>query len=162
MRYLLSVVFILFTLNSTIAQEKVPELKVKPSKAFFFEAGMPGWASINFDTRFKRSDTGLGMRAGLGLSFFWFDESVALFPLGINYLYGKNKSHYLDVGVGYTFIYQLSEIKQDNPGYGHINIGYRYAPKDRKLFMKAHYSPVFTFYEFLPLYFGVAIGVSVY
>lgn len=53
--------------------------------------------SVNYDTRFKPINNGLGLRLGLGYAI------GATIPLSINYLIGKNnKRSFLELGAGVT------------------------------------------------------------
>ena len=73
------------------------------AKAIFFELGGPGIASINFDTRFAKKEDGIGGRFGFGgisFNFFGDEEGVFLFPLGLNYLIGKDNKNYFELGAG--------------------------------------------------------------
>jgi hypothetical protein len=53
--------------------------------------------SVNYDTRFKPGNKGLGFRGGLGFAF------GGTIPLSINYLIGNNnKRSFLEIGAGFT------------------------------------------------------------
>jgi hypothetical protein len=70
----------------------------------------PGlFLSINYDTRFKPENKGLGLRAGLGIGLLGLT-----IPLSINYLFGNNnKRSFLDIGAGLTlFIPAASDWNQ--------------------------------------------------
>ncbi len=99
-----------------------------PNQSFFAELGGPGVLfSANYDTRFKKSKFGLGMRAGLGFvsyyennytntgngSFSSYSEnrSIVTVPLQLNYLLGKEGSvNALEIGAGVTFLGKESDV----------------------------------------------------
>jgi len=81
----------------------------KAAKSVFFELGGPGLASVNYDMRFNKKEDGLGFRAGLGgftLNDDFYNESttVLFFPVGLNYLIGKDGKNYFEIGGGATFV----------------------------------------------------------
>ncbi|WP_017257377.1 hypothetical protein [Pedobacter arcticus] len=61
--------------------------------------------SINYDTRFKTSNKGLGLRAGVGILF------GAALPVSINYLIGNsNKRSFLELGAGGTVYFKYKSF----------------------------------------------------
>lgn len=98
--------------------------------------------SANYDFRFKKSDKGLGMRAGLGF-FGGSGGGLVTVPVGLNYLIGKAPS-YLEVGLGYTYVSITSE---DNfiEGAGSLlvpSIGYRFQPSNKGFTGRVIISPL--------------------
>ena len=76
-----------------------------PAKAVFFEIGGPGVASLNYDMRFTKSESGIGGRIGFGGFSIGSagERTTAIFiPIGINYLLGKDEKHYFELGGGVT------------------------------------------------------------
>src|SRR5258706_14057847 len=71
------------------------------SQSVFFELGGPGLASFNFDTRFSGKNDGFGGRIGVG-GFSIDGEGIVFFPLGVNYLLGKDGRNYFEIGGGVT------------------------------------------------------------
>ena len=65
--------------------------------------------SVNYDTRFKPQNKGLGLRAGLGGALLGLT-----IPLSVNYLIGNNnKRSFLEIGAGVTlFVYTASDWNQ--------------------------------------------------
>lgn len=59
------------------------------AKSIYFELGGPGLASINFDTRFTKTEKGIGGRIGVG-GFSIDGTGVVFVPVGVNYLLGKD------------------------------------------------------------------------
>src|SRR5688572_17553923 len=74
-------------------------VQAQGTKSVYFELGGPGLASFNFDTRFSGRPDGIGGRVGVG-GFYIADEGVIFFPIGVNYLIGKDNKHYFEVGGG--------------------------------------------------------------
>jgi hypothetical protein len=115
-------------------------------KQFYTELGGPGILfSANMDSRFKAlTRLGWGFRAGFGFTlvdqqtsnYGYRTRSVATFPLGINYLFGKSGSpHMFEVGGGVTILSRKSSILNYNErkeGYflGHFDFMYRRQPPE--------------------------------
>ena len=115
------------------------------NKSVFFELGGNGlFLSANFDSRFTKKENGFGFRAGIGFvpafngDGLIFPQTPAFLtiPIGVNHLLGRGP-HYLESGLGFTYIYTSGTITYDFWGYsedvsgsaiGFIpSIGYRYA-----------------------------------
>lgn len=133
---------------------------VKTSKLVYAELGGPGLISVNYDMRFK-GDKGWGFRAGFG-GFVVDRIGVYGFPLGLNYLIGNNKKHYLEVGAGATPLFStglisFGDIDQKQMVAWHALAGYRLQFKNG-INIRATYSPMFGdgLSEFL--YGGISLG----
>ena len=134
-----------------------------PAKAVFFELGGPGLASINYDMRFTKSETGIGGRVGVGgfsINVNADKTSVIFIPVGLNYLMGKDGRNYFELGGGVTFVNASNNTSNSDFGttFGNVNFGYRLQPKDGGFFFRAAINPVFGKGFFLPYYGGIAFG----
>lgn len=129
------------------------------AKAIYAEIGGPGLASVNFDMRFANTQNGAGFRVGVG-GFSVNSVSVTTVPLGLNYLIGKDKKNYLELGVGFTYLHAKTDLKSDNfnSSYGNLTIGYRLAPAKGGFFFKAELTPIFGNGFFLPYFAGIGLG----
>ncbi|MDB5205784.1 MAG: hypothetical protein JWR72_859 [Flavisolibacter sp.] len=132
------------------------------AKSVFFELGGPGLASMNFDTRFTKSEGGIGGRVGIGY-FNIDDEQLLTIPIGINYLLSKNQRNYFEIGGGITIVnYNSDYIYSDDDTFtgtfGHLNFGYRLQPKEGGFMFRAAITPVFGKGGFIPYYGGVSFG----
>lgn len=127
-----------------------------------FGAGM--LLSANYDMRFQAgSREGMGFRAGVGsgiLLGFW--DATLNFPVGINYVKGKNKSAFI-MGVNLTTSI-LSNGFAGEAGVKAIpslEIGYRFRPITKGLAFQVTYNPTYLpGDEFYPLYGGIGIGYA--
>ncbi len=150
MKKILSLCFFLGLLEFSFAQS---------AKAVFVEAGGPGLASFNFDTRFSGKEAGIGGRIGMG-GFNIDGEGAIFIPLTLNYIIGKDSTNYFELGAGATFV-PSSSATEDGPfknTSGHLNFGYRYQPAKGGFFFRATINPVFGKNFFWPYYGGVSIG----
>lgn len=134
-----------------------------PAKAAYFELGGPGVASINYDMRFTKSESGIGGRVGIGGFSIGTGTSraTAIFiPVGLNYLLGKDGRNYFELGGGATIVSVKDNTTNSDFGstFGHLNFGYRLQPKDGGFFFRAAVNPVFGKGFFLPYYAGIAFG----
>ena len=148
-------VFFLFFLLLSLS-----EIVSAQAKSVYFELGGPGLASVNFDTRFSKTDAGIGGRIGIG-GFSIDGESVVFVPIGVNYLLGKDNKNYFEVGGGVTPV--LTNIKDDigdnfSSTFGHLLFGYRMQPANGGFTFRAFISPVFGSGFFVPYYGGVSFG----
>lgn len=130
------------------------------AKSVYFELGGPGLASINFDSRFTQSESGIGGRIGVG-GFSIDGESVVLVPIGLNYLLGKDSKNYFELGGGVTPV--LTNIDNGNNDnfsstFGNILFGYRMQPQNGGFTFRAFVNPVFGKGFFIPYYGGVSFG----
>jgi len=135
------------------------------AKAAYAEIGGPGLASVNFDTRFTKTEDGLGGRIGIGgFSVGSSGDRVGIItiPVGVNYLIGKDKKNYFEVGAGFTYVGVKSsaDLGSDNfnSSFGNITLGYRLAPEKGGFFFKAEITPVFGRGFFVPYYGGIGFG----
>jgi hypothetical protein len=136
------------------------------AKAAYAEIGGPGLASANFDIRFAKKEDGFGGRVGIG-GFSIGDGagehlSIITVPVGLNYLIGKDKKNYFEVGVGFTYVGAKSkdQFASDNfhSSFGNITLGYRLAPERGGFFFKAEITPVFGDGFFIPYFAGIGFG----
>jgi hypothetical protein len=139
------------------------------AKAVFFEIGGPGLASINYDMRFTKSESGFGGRIGIGgysLTISSSDNirsSAIFFPVGINYIMGKDERNYFEIGAGITPVIISSSGDGRNSDnfsstFGHLNFGYRLQPKNGGFFFRATINPIFGSGYFIPYYGGISFG----
>lgn len=153
----------LLTSASYSQYEKQPA--TAPAKAVYFELGGPGLASINYDMRFTRSESGIGGRIGFGgfsLGSGTDRTSVIFIPIGINYIMSKDQKNYFEVGGGVTpvLVNETYSGTSDNfrSTFGHLNIGYRLQPKDGGFFFRAAINPVIGKGFFWPYWGGIGFG----
>ncbi len=140
------------------------------AKSINFELGPPGIASINYDMRFQKKEDGLGFRVGIG--GFAIDGSGAVFlPVGLNYLIGKDKKNYFEIGGGATILISFDNVTNYNgtttttsrstdlnSSFGHIYFGYRYQPAKAGFVFKAGLAPIFGDGFFIPYIPSVSFG----
>ena len=91
------------------------------AQAIFFEIGVPGLASVNYDLRFTKSESGFGGRISIGGFSIseGYDKTFAIFiPIGVNYLLGKDERNYFEIGGGITPVI----ISNNNSGSGGLII----------------------------------------
>ncbi|MBA2561301.1 MAG: hypothetical protein H0V14_00040 [Chitinophagaceae bacterium] len=131
------------------------------AKSVYAEIGGPGIASLNFDTRFNKTEGGLGGRIGVG-GFSIDGSSVVFFPIGINYLLGKDSKNYFELGAGVTPLIASSDFSDDETNFsttfGHLIIGYRLQPANGGITFRAFICPVFGSGFFVPYYAGISFG----
>ncbi len=131
------------------------------AKSVYAELGGPGIASLNFDTRFNKTEGGLGGRIGVG-GFSIDGSSVVFFPIGINYLLGKDSKNYFELGAGVTPLIASSDFSDDETNFsttfGHLIIGYRLQPANGGITFRAFICPVFGSGFFVPYYAGISFG----
>jgi hypothetical protein len=138
------------------ASEEVP---AKAAKSVFAEIGGPGLASFNYDMRFNKKEDGLGFRVGVG-GLGIDGETIMFFPVGLNYLLGKDGKNYFEIGGGATLVSAKSSVDDDafTSTFGHLNFGYRLQPKNGGFTFRAAINPVFGNGFFFPYYAGVSFG----
>ncbi len=150
MKFILTVIFAILISKSSMAQTAM---------SVYVEAGGPGVASINFDTRFTKKQDGIGGRIGMG--GFKIDNTGAFFiPATITWLIGKDQKNYFEVGGGATFVSAGNDYDSElfSTTFGHLNLGYRYQPKESGIIFRATINPIFGKDFFWPYYGGVSIG----
>lgn len=149
MKKIVSSILFLFVLQLTNAQR---------AQSVFFELGGASVAGFNYDTRFGNKQDGLGGRVGVG-GVMIDGDGATFFPLGINYLVGKDGKNYFELGGGVTLI-----KSSDNSGdlltttFGTLNFGYRYQPKANGVLFRVNISPIIANETFFPFYGGISLG----
>lgn len=96
--------FVALLINAGYAQ--------KAAKSVYFELGDAGLASLNYDMRFSKKESGFGFRVGAGgftetnnYGYGSGRNAILTIPLELNYLPGKGGRHYAELGAGgYTHI----------------------------------------------------------
>lgn len=127
------------------------------AKSVYFELGGPGLASINFDTRFSKTENGFGGRIGVG--GFSIDGDGAVFvPLGVNYIVGKDNRNYFEMGAGVTPVIGTGSAGDFSETFGHLLFGYRMQPANGGFTFRAFINPVFGSGFFIPYYAGLSFG----
>jgi len=129
----------------------------------YFELGGPGLISVNIERRLEHPTKGFGMRLGVGVIPTFSDAAtggILAFPVGLNYLLGRNETSHLELGAGLTYIKaENTPLKGDFDGtFGHFLVGYRYQPQKTNLMFRVFLSPVYSGNSLNPLYGGVSIG----
>jgi len=140
------------------------------AKQIFVELGGPGIASVNYDMRLQKKEDGIGFRIGVGgysyKDVFGFDSyrtSLFTLPVAVNYLLGKDKRNYFEIGVGATYVSTKNsdsfyEDSQFSSSFGHLHFGYRLQPLNGGFTFRAGITPVFSSYGFIPYYASVSFG----
>ncbi|MEO6133876.1 MAG: hypothetical protein ABIP35_01910 [Ginsengibacter sp.] len=156
MKATLFIIF-LFMGNLLFAQEKKSTV-VPGQHSFYAELGGPGILfSANIDTRFTKSNLGVGGRIGLGFVTGDFgnqntyeQRSVVTVPVQINYIFGKpNSVHSFEVGGGATFLgkkidlFNYSEVNK-NSIVGTASFMYRRQPQEGGFSWRLGFTPIIT------------------
>ncbi len=131
------------------------------AQSVYFELGGPGIASFNYDLRFSGRQGGLGGRIGVGFSnIVSSGSSVVYLPLGINYLFGKDKKHYFEIGGGVTPVFNSipDEDSVIAETFVHLVLGYRFQPITNGFTFRAFICPVYGNGIFIPYYAGISAG----
>ena len=139
------------------------------AKSIYAELGGPGIISFNFDTRFSNKEDGIGGRIGFGGFSFrdFFDDdryTVIFVPVGLNYLMGKDKKNYFEIGAGITPVFSSTKSSDPNDDetftstFGHMLFGYRLQPANGGFTFRGFISPVFNKDGFVPYYGGISLG----
>lgn len=133
------------------------------AQSMYFELGGPGLASINFDTRFAKSDDGFGGRVGVGgfsVGTSGDRVGVVFIPIGVNYLLGRDGKNYFELGGGITPVIASNSSSDGDftSTFGHVSFGYRMQPADGGFTFRAFISPIFGKGYFIPYYGGVSFG----
>lgn len=130
------------------------------AQSVYAELGGPGLASLNFDTRFSKTNGGFGGRVGVG-GFSIDGSGIVFVPVGLNYLISKDSRNFFEVGAGVTPVFGSGDLADgDNfsSTFGHVLLGYRMQPADGGFTFRAFISPVFGSGYFIPYYGGVSFG----
>lgn len=133
------------------------------AKSAYVEIGGPGVASANFDTRFSKTEGGLGGRIGIG-GFGSDGFGMLTVPVGLNYLIGKDNKNYFEIGAGFTYVHTKGDIlfgdsnDENSSSFGHLSFGYRLQPAKGGFLFRAAIVPVFGKGYFVPYYAGIAFG----
>ena len=158
-------IFLLGITSGLVAQRR--------GKSFFLElAGNGGFVSVNFDSRFKKSEKGPGYRVGFGLippsvSFFISTPTIWTVPIGVNYLIGGGR-HYFEPGLGVTYFFfsgttsDFWGINEKDKGSGILFVpsaGYRYAPPGKAFQGRIFVSPVINS-EGANFWWGLSTGIK--
>ena len=133
------------------------------AQSLYLELGGPGIASINYDLRFSGREGGLGGRIGVGYSKFVSNgSSVVYLPLGINYLVGKEKGHYFEIGAGVTPVFNSSPDGDSaiSETFANLVLGYRFQPIGSGFTFRAFICPVLGNGIFVPYYAGLSFGYA--
>lgn len=127
--------------------------------SLYVEGGGPGIASLNFDTRFSKKQDGIGGRIGFG-GFMVNGTGAVFIPAGITYLIGKDQKNYFEIGAGATYVNAGNNYTSEffSSTFGHINLGYRYQPKENGIIFRAAINPIFGEGFFWPYYGGLSVG----
>jgi hypothetical protein len=148
--------FVVLLSSSAVAQ--APQL--------YAELGGPGVASLNFDSRFTKKESGIGGRVGFG-GFTINGTGILFVPVGINYLLGKEGTkNFFELGAGATFVSVTDNGSNGDPDsrfnstFGHLTLGYRYQPVGSGVTFRVAINPIIGFESgtFWPLYGGVSVG----
>jgi hypothetical protein len=156
MKKLLAFLLLYFTIINIVSAQT-------SAKSMYVELLGPGIASINFDTRFSKTEDGLGGRIGIG-GFSSDGFGVFTLPVGLNYLLGKDKKNYFEIGAGFTYIHTKGDIffgnsdEESSSSFGHLSFGYRLQPANGGFLFRAAIVPVFGKGYFVPYYAGIAFG----
>jgi hypothetical protein len=140
-------------------------IKAQNTHAVYLEAGGPGIASINLDTRLSKKNDGVGIRVGVGYYRHDFRKTfydATNIPIGINFLKGRKGKNFIELGAGITPVFASDSVKYENMAttFGHILIGYRYQPPRNSISFRIFFSPVFGSFGFIPYYGGASLGYS--
>ncbi len=133
------------------------------AKSAYVELLGPGIASVNYDTRFSKTEDGLGGRIGIG---GYSSDGFGIFtlPVGLNYLIGKDKKNYFELGAGLTYVRTKGDFlwgnsdEEKNSTFGHLSFGYRLQPANGGFLFRAAIVPIFGKGYFVPYYAGIAFG----
>jgi hypothetical protein len=170
-------IFLLLSFLS-FAQDNQSNAAEPGRQSFYAELGGPGILfSANFDTRFKKSRTGLGARIGLGFVSGYIVEnnstygylgnpvSVVTFPLQLNYIFGKpNSVNAFEVGAGVTIAGRKLDVfdfydENSTSIFGTASFMYRRMPKDGGFSWRVGFTPLISNGYIQPLG-GVSVGYN--
>ncbi len=165
MRFRVILIFLFLLAGSALAQDKTERVKGRGVYAELFGNGI--LYSFNYDQRFEQRLDGLGFR--VGASYVAVDgDGVATFPVGLNYLLGKN-GKYFELGVGGTYgigfdssntFASGDDRTTDDEFIGTMTIGYRREPTDGGFLFRVALTPFFGNGVFWPFFAGVSFGYA--
>jgi hypothetical protein len=169
------------TVTSLVKTDSLKKDTVKKVRAqnLFVEFLGPGIAlSANYDTRFSKKRTGLGVRVGVG---YTSDNTTRIFsaPFQLNYLLGKS-NHLFELGLGATYV-KLKDLEYHDEQYyqaiperyqrkiftfpldtkviGTMTFGYRYQPATSGFSFRGMISPLFNDKNFV-MFGGISVGYT--
>jgi hypothetical protein len=150
-----------YLIIASILSAGITQVNAQAAKSIYFEIGGPGLASFNFDTRFGPKEDGIGGRVGVG-GFSIDGSGVVFFPVGLNYILGKDGKNYFELGAGITPLIASGDFTDDgqtfSTTFGHLLFGYRMQPRHGGFTFRAFISPIFGEFGFVPYYGGVSFG----
>lgn len=162
----------LFVSSFLFAQES-KTTKIPGQSSFYAELGGPGILfSANIDSRFTKSNLGIGGRVGLGFVTGEFEnqnnyepKSVFTVPIQVNYIFGKpNSVHSFEVGAGATFVGKKIDIfSYDDTHrqsiFGTASFMYRRQPKEGGFSWRLGFTPILSG-SYIQASGGVSIGYN--
>jgi hypothetical protein len=166
MKKILFLVLLCLTTSAGFCQEA--------AKNLFTELGGIGGLSLNFDTRLTPKKNGIGGRIGIGGGvgyggYFGLGVAPAIYiPYQVNYLIGKDDKHYLEFGVGTTFVTNpyngiwadIKDFKILSHTFGHLDLAYRRQPANGGFFFRVAYNPLFGSGLIEPINIGLSFGYT--
>lgn len=136
--------------------------------AVYAELFGPGMSlSFNYDFRFQKTNSGLGMRFGIG-GMKVRDVDILAIPVGINYLLGNN-NRFFELGAAAVYIkdgfYIVREDESGSDVVGVFTMAFRHQPKGRGVNFRVGLNPVIGLDEkdevyFFPFYGGLSVGYT--
>ncbi|HOX25592.1 MAG TPA: hypothetical protein PLL30_11525 [Candidatus Krumholzibacteria bacterium] len=157
-------VFTFLLLSALVAAPAAGQQYFIRTSTLYVEAvGSGGMVSLNFE---KLVADHVGVRIGVGGTFWWFAESLVV-PATVSYLVGT-KNNFVEIGAGMSFFALPDDFNEqlDDPLYEMDGsqiaaagiLGYRYMG-DYGLFMRLAFTPLVTEEGFEPTG-GAALGLS--
>ena len=123
--------------------------------SFYAELGGPGILfSANIDRRFAKSNLGFGGRIGIGFVSgdltdnygYYEQQSVATFPVQLNYIFGKpNSPHTFEVGAGFTVTGKevwILDFSESSSFYTTASFMYRRQPANGGFSWRIGFTPI--------------------
>jgi opacity protein-like surface antigen len=141
--------------------EKRMGTSASASQIYLEVGGSAAIYSLNFDSRFKKQENGLGFRIGAGGAGGSGSGYFAV-PAQLNYLLGEN-GKYLELGAGATFLHVTGDddFFFDNSAsslQGNLVVGFRSQPFAKKgITWRVAFTPFVGSEGFLP-FGGASIG----
>ncbi len=143
MKTILLLILFIHIVQSVFAQDKVRKPVSAKASNLFLELGANGGIfSINYDTRFAKSEKGIGGRIGIGIIpsvdiVIAKTSSILTIPIALNYLAGK-APNYWEFGAGSTIVSGNTKAS----GVAFVpSIGYRYQPAHKGFTGRVVFSP---------------------